>query len=133
MPPEILEMIGPVIVLFLIGCVILLFPISRRLGGVMEEWIKLKRETSPDRERLSNLEQTLHEVRHLVESVNQRVTLLSERQDFMESLIESKRPVELPAGRAAADEPAPAATNSRASVTSGRSDSASPITSRSLA
>ena len=103
MPPEILEMIGPVIVLFLIGCVILLFPISRRLGGVMEEWIKLKRETSPDRERLSNLEQTLHEVRHLVESVNQRVTLLSERQDFMESLIESKKPVELPAGRAASD------------------------------
>ncbi len=103
MPPEILEMIGPVIVLFLIGCIILLFPISRRLGGVMEEWMKLKRETSPDRAKLSSLEQTVYEVRHLVESVNQRVTLLSERQDFMESLIESKRPGELPAGRVAED------------------------------
>jgi hypothetical protein len=103
MPTEILEMIGPVIVLFLIGCVILLFPISRRLGGVMEEWMKLKRETSPDRARLASLEQTVHEVRHLVESVNQRVTILSERQDFMESLIESKRPEELPAGRIAED------------------------------
>ena len=99
MPPEILEMIGPVMVLFLIGCIILLFPISRRLGGVMEEWMKLKRETSPDRAKLSSLEQTVHEVRYLVDSVNQRVTLLSERQDFMES----KRPAELPAGRVAED------------------------------
>lgn len=103
MPPEIIEMIGPIIVLFLIGCVILLFPISRRLGGVMEEWMKLKRETSPDREKLASLEQTVYEVRHLVESLNQRVTLLSERQDFMESLIESKRPEGLPAGRVAGD------------------------------
>ena len=98
MPPEIIEMIGPIIVLFLIGCVILLFPISRRLGGVMEEWMKLKRETSPDREKLASLEQTVYEVRHLVESLNQRVTLLAERQDFMESLIESKKPAELPRG-----------------------------------
>ncbi len=103
MPVEILEMIGPVIVLFLIGCVILLFPISRRLGGVMEEWMKLKRETSPDRTKLTNLEQTVYEVRHLVENLNQRVTLLSERQDFMESLIESRKPEELPAGQVAGD------------------------------
>ena len=103
MPPEIAEMIGPVIVLFLIGCVILLFPISRRLGGVMEEWMKLKRETSPDREKLASVEQTVYEVRHLVENLNQRVALLSERQDFMESLIESRKPEELPAGRVTGD------------------------------
>lgn len=103
MPQEIINMIGPVIVLLLIGCFILLFPLSRRLGGVMEEWIRLKHETSPDRDRLSNLEQTLHEVRRLVESVDQRVAILSERQDFMESLIESKRPAELTAGQVAGD------------------------------
>lgn len=99
MPPEVLEMIGPVLVLFLIGCFVLLFPISRRLGGVMEEWMKLKRETSPDRDKLAGLEQTVYETRRLVESVDQRVAILSERQDFMESLIESRKPEELPAGR----------------------------------
>ena len=99
MPPEIVEMIGPVLAVFLIWCFILLFPISRRLGGVMEEWMKLKRETSPDRDKLSSLAQTVYETRQLVESVDQRVAILSERQDFMESLIETKKPEELPAGR----------------------------------
>lgn len=103
MNPEVTEWIGPVLAVLLIGLFVLLFPLSRRLGGVMEEWIKLKRATSPDQERLSRLEMELGEVRRLVEGVDQRIGLLTERQDFMESLNEARRAQELPAVRSEED------------------------------
>ncbi len=91
MPQAIAEMIGPVLVTFLIGTFILLLPLSRRIGRVLEEWIKLRQETSPDRDTLARLENDVREVRQFVEGVDQRMGLLAERQDFMESLIEAKR------------------------------------------
>ncbi len=96
MPEAIAEAIGPVLVVLLIGTFVLLFPLSRRLGRVLEEWIKLRQETSPDRDTLARLENEVREVRRLVEGVDQRVGLLAERQDFMESLIEAKKTAALP-------------------------------------
>ncbi len=96
MPQAIAEFIGPVLVIFLIGTFILLFPLSRRLGRVLEEWIKLRQDTSPDRDTLARLENDVREVRQFVEGVDQRVGLLAERQDFMESLIEAKKTAALP-------------------------------------
>ncbi len=96
MPHAIAEMIGPVLAIFLIGTFILLFPLSRRLGRVLEEWIKLRQETSPDRDTLARLESEVREVRQFVEGVDQRMRLLAERQDFMESLIEAKKTAALP-------------------------------------
>ena len=91
MPEAIAEAIGPIMVVFLIGTFILLLPLSRRIGRVLEEWIKLRQETSPDRDTLARLENDVREVRQFVEGVDQRMGLLAERQDFMESLIEAKR------------------------------------------
>ncbi len=96
MPQAIAEMIGPVLAILLIGTFILLFPLSRRLGRVLEEWIKLRQDTSPDRDTLARLENDVREVRRFVEGVDQRVGLLAERQDFMESLIEAKKTAALP-------------------------------------
>ncbi len=96
MPQAIAEIIGPVLILLVIGTFILLFPLSRRLGRVLEEWIKLRQDTSPDRDTLARLENDVREVRRLVEGVDQRVGLLAERQDFMESLIEAKKTAALP-------------------------------------
>ncbi len=96
MPQAIAEMIGPVLAILLIGTFILLFPLSRRLGRVLEEWIKLRQDTSPDRDTLARLENDVREVRRFVEGVDQRVGLLAERQDFMESLIEAKKTATLP-------------------------------------
>jgi len=96
MPQAIVEMMGPVLAIFLIGTFILLLPLSRRLGRVLEEWIKLRQETSPDRDTLARLENDVREVRQLVEGVDQRVGLLADRQDFMESLIEAKKTAALP-------------------------------------
>ncbi|MEE8176086.1 MAG: hypothetical protein V3T97_05705 [Gemmatimonadota bacterium] len=96
MPQAIAEIVGPVLILLVIGTFILLFPLSRRLGRVLEEWIKLRQDTSPDRDTLAHLENDVREVRRFVEGVDQRVGLLAERQDFMESLIEAKKTAALP-------------------------------------
>ena len=96
MTEAIAEMIGAVVIILVIGTFILLFPLSRRLGRVLEEWIKLRQETSPDRDTLARLENEVREVRRFVDGVDQRVGLLAERQDFMESLIEAKKTAALP-------------------------------------
>ncbi len=96
MPQAIAEMIGPVVIIFLLGTFILLLPLSRRLGRVLEEWIKLRQETSPDRDTLARLENEVRELRQSVEGGDQRMGLLAERQDFMESLVEAKKTAALP-------------------------------------
>ncbi len=96
MPLAIVEMIGPVLFLLLLGTFILLLPLSRRIGRVLEEWIKLRQETSPDRDTLARLENEVRELRQSAEGGDQRMALLAERQDFMESLVEAKKTAALP-------------------------------------
>ncbi len=96
MTEAIAEMIGAVVIILVIGTFILLFPLSRRLGRVLEEWIKLRQDTSPDRDTLARLENEVRELRQSVEGGDQRMGLLAERQDFMESLVEAKKTAALP-------------------------------------
>lgn len=96
MGTEFFEFLGPIIALFLIGTCVLLFPVSRRLGRVMEEWIRLRHEASPDRAKLGSLEEEMRETRRLLETVDQRLELLAERQAFTESLLESRGAARLP-------------------------------------
>ena len=96
MTQAIAEMIGAVVIILVIGTFILLFPLSRRLGRVLEEWIKLRQDTSPDRDTLARLENEVRELRQSVEGGDQRMGLLAERQDFMESLVEAKKTAALP-------------------------------------
>lgn len=103
MGPEIFEMLAAIMMTVLIGAIILLFPLSRRLGRVLEEWIRLRHESSPDRDRLERLELGVLEIRQLVEGIDQRVGLIADRQDFMESLIESKQTKSLPSEAGSGD------------------------------
>jgi len=96
MTEAIAELIGAVVIILVIGTFILLFPLSRRLGRVLEEWIKLRQDTSPDRDTLARLENEVRELRQSVEGGDQRMGLLAERQDFMESLVEAKKTAALP-------------------------------------
>lgn len=96
MTQAIAEMILAVVIILVIGTFILLFPLSRRLGRVLEEWIKLRQDTSPDRDTLARLENEVRELRQSVEGGDQRMGLLAERQDFMESLVEAKKTAALP-------------------------------------
>ena len=75
--------------LLLIAGVILLFPVTRRLGHFMEEWIKLRRDSVLDQDQLTDVRTDVREMRQLLETIDSRMDLLGERQDFVESLIES--------------------------------------------
>jgi len=100
MPTDIAEMIAALLMVFLIGTFVLLFPLSRRLGKVMEEWIQLRHDSSPDRGRLERIEDGLRLIHGEVESLDQRMQLVAERQDFLESLTEPRKKDALSTGPA---------------------------------
>jgi hypothetical protein len=97
MPYAIAELLAILTMVFLIGTFILLFPISRRLGKAIEEWVKLRHESSPERELLARMEVELLEMRNQFDAFDQRLDFLAERQEFTESLIDQKRRTALPA------------------------------------
>ena len=78
-----LEMIAPMLVaivmILTIGGVVLLRPLSKRLGSLLEAMVQEKQQP-----RLSD---DLDHVRDLLETMNGRLALLEERQDFTEALL----------------------------------------------
>ena len=103
MPYAIAELIAILVMVFMLGSFILLFPLSRRLGKVMEEWIKIRHETSPDRDLLARVEVELVEIRNQVDGMDQRLDFLAERQDFLESLAEARKIESLAQGQGGRD------------------------------
>lgn len=99
MPYEIAELVAILLMVFMIGTFILLFPLSRRLGKVMEEWLQLRQDSSPDRDRLARIEDGIRLLHQQSESLEQRVSLIGERQDFLESLTEPRTRDALSSGR----------------------------------
>ena len=97
MPYAIAELLAILTMVFLIGSFILLFPISRRLGKAIEEWIKIRHESSPERDLLARIEVDLLELRNQFDGLDQRLDFIAERQEFTESLIDQKRRTALPA------------------------------------
>lgn len=82
------------LVLLVIGGFILLFPIARRLGAVMEEWLRLRQE----RGRIDAAElEELRQIRGLAADLSDRVERLDERQRFLESVLEKGEGEGLPA------------------------------------
>jgi len=91
-------MIFSLLMMILIGTFVLAFPITRRLGRIMEEWLVIRRGSVPERETLHRIERTVESVGQRLEAVEQRLDLVGERQEFTESLLEQQRRVELPPG-----------------------------------
>jgi hypothetical protein len=96
MPYAIAELLTILTMVFLIGSFILLFPISRRLGKAIEEWVKIRHESSPERDLLARIEVDLLELRNQFDGLDQRLDFIAERQEFTESLIDQKRRTALP-------------------------------------
>lgn len=80
------EFIAPMImtiVLFLtIGGVMVLRPIAKRVGDLIEIYV---------RDRSEGLQGDLHHTRDLLETMNARLQLLEDRQDFTERLLTGKK------------------------------------------
>ena len=81
MPYEIAELLAILTMFFLVGTFILLFPISRRLGKAIEEWVKIRHESLPERDLLARIEVELVEIRNQFDGMDQRMDFLAERQD----------------------------------------------------
>ena len=84
------EYIAPMIVsivLFLtVGGVVVLRPISKRIGDLLELYARDKRD---------GLEGDVSQVRDLLETMNARLHLIEERQDFTERLLTGKTETEV--------------------------------------
>jgi len=91
MGTDVIEFIFAFVMLLTVGTFALLFPISRRLGKIMEEWIARRRGSLPERDAIERIETTLESISQRLESMDQRVDLVGERQEFMESLMEQQR------------------------------------------
>jgi hypothetical protein len=96
MPYAIAELLAILAMFFLVGTFIILFPISRRLGKAIEEWVKIRHESSPERDLLARIEVDLLELRSQFDGLDQRLDFIAERQEFTESLIDQKRRTALP-------------------------------------
>jgi len=83
MGPGQLEILAPmvfaVILTLTIGGVILLKPIANKLGTLLEAMAKEKQEP--------RLTEDLGHIRELLETMNGRLSLLEERQDFTDALL----------------------------------------------
>jgi len=95
MGPAAIEMIAPmifaIILTLTIGGVILLKPISNKLGTLLEAMAKDRSEPQ--------LTSELNHIRDLLETTNARLALLEERQEFTEALLSDpdRRRTRLPA------------------------------------
>ena len=83
MDPIQLEIIAPMIMgtIFILttGAVLILRPIAKRLGDLLEVMTRQRLETSASDE--------LRHTREILETMNQRLALLEDRQEFTERLV----------------------------------------------
>ena len=88
------EMIAVLIFVFatvtVVGLLLVTIPITRRLGRVLEEWVQMRREGAPERGVIDDLIGEVRSLSRHVEALDDRMQILADRQDFTESLVESR-------------------------------------------
>lgn len=83
-------MIVAIVLFVTVGGVLVLRPISKRVGDLLEAMAREKR---------AGLENDVSQIRDLLETMNARLQLMEERQDFTERLLSGERKKEqLPPG-----------------------------------
>ena len=92
------EMIYSLLLVIILGTFIVTFPIMKRLGRIMEEWLTLRRESAPQRDALGRIETAVEAIGQRLQAVEQRSELVVERQEFMESLMDQQRRTLIPPG-----------------------------------
>jgi hypothetical protein len=74
-------MVTGTIFILTVGGVLVLRPISKRIGEILELYA---------RDKQAGLEGEVHQVRDLLETMDARLRLIEERQDFTERLLNSR-------------------------------------------
>lgn len=75
-------MIVAMVFILTVGGVLILRPISKRVSDLLELYA---------RDKQSGLQGDVHQIRDLVETMNARLQLMEERQDFTERLLTGKK------------------------------------------
>ena len=106
-PVIVLGMIFSIVVLLIIGGFIVSFPLFRRLGKLVDEWVSSRHQERLRRQDVHGVEEGLSELRSRLAAMEDRLDLLAERQEFTESLLQSGEGTSeaLPGSRKRADEP----------------------------
>lgn len=90
MPETIAVLIFVFATVTVIGLFLVSIPVTRRLGRVLEEWMIMRREGAPDRAVLDGVTEELRSLGRHVGALDDRMQILADRQDFTESLVESR-------------------------------------------
>lgn len=92
MDPAVIELLAPmlvaVVLILTVGGVILLRPLSKRIGDLLE--------AMTDERKNPSLQEELHHIRGHLDTLGSRLSLLEERQDFQEKLLGASERTALP-------------------------------------
>jgi hypothetical protein len=89
-------MIFSVVMVLIIGGFIITFPLLRRLGGLMEESIRERRDARLDKGQVTQITGDIAELRNAFESLEKQLDLVGERQEFVENLLSHRKRTALP-------------------------------------
>lgn len=84
------ELIAMVTSILIVGLLLVSIPITRRLGRALEVWINVRAEGAADSAQVDGLREEVRALARHVEALDDRLQLVSERQDFTESLVERR-------------------------------------------
>jgi len=90
MDTAIAEIIATVLIVTIVGVLLVSIPITRRLGRALEEWIRIKSEGAAGQVQVDQLSEQVRALSRHIETIEGRMELLSERQEFTESLVDSR-------------------------------------------
>lgn len=90
MDVAIAEIIGTVAIVTIVGLLLVSIPITRRLGRALEEWIRIRSEGAVGQAQIDQLGEQIRALGRHVEALDDRLQLVTERQDFTESLVDAK-------------------------------------------
>lgn len=80
-------MIFSVVMVLIIGGFIVTFPILRRLGHLMEESIRERRDARLDKGQVAQISGDIADLRNAFETLEKQLDLVGERQEFVENLL----------------------------------------------
>lgn len=87
------EIIALVLIVTIVGVLLVSIPITRRLGRALEEWIRIKSEGAAGQVQIDQLGEQVRALSRHIETIEDRMEFLTERQEFTESLVDSRSDV----------------------------------------
>lgn len=84
------EIIALVLIVTIVGVLLVSIPITRRLGRALEEWIRIKSEGAVGQVQIDQLGEQVRALSRHIETIEDRMEFLAERQEFTESLVDSR-------------------------------------------